>query len=145
MPKCPNCNFVFKSKAKLCIGNIASTLSKKIKKRYHRYAEQLKYFLKTKLTNDCFSTSDIINFFSTSDIINFYGLKNKTEGDVFRLICDSFVCNGVLTKVKFSTKGHIYQKNYLITECPNCVINDKGLFCTFNWKNAKEVDVDGVE
>ena len=141
MPICPSCKYLWKNQAKVCPNNNARGSSKRLGNRYAKYKKNLIIYLNTILP---------MTKFSTTKIIQHFGLTNHTEGDAYRLICDGFVCRGVLTKVRFSTKGHIYMKNENVDPCSHSFMGEnkdgkEKPGCLFDWKLAKEVDVDEVD
>jgi len=141
MPTCPLCEHSWKNKAKICPDKIASTSSKRMKRRYFTYRENTLSYIDSIKEGDKFSTSKIINF---------HNVNGHTEGDVYRIVCDALVCRGVLSKTKFSTKGHTYMKNKMIRPCEYCEegVDKKGIkqiACSYDWKQAKEIEVEEVK
>ncbi len=108
-PKC-KCKFDFENTIRICNKDVATNRAKEIKSFYKKVSDSKKRTFNKVLTyvnNDWVIDSQK----TTQDILYNLGLDEYTKGDFLRVILDSMVCTGLITKEFMrGKKGHKYTK-----------------------------------
>lgn len=144
--KCENCGHYVKQKriARVC-SNLVAYGKKNEGKRSSKKVPDKKKEVFNEIRNFCIENRGLQLKVNTTFFLNKLGIEGFSEGDTLRIILDKLVCEGILSKIKFSNRGHTYVINNNFNKCEFYIEGDIFPVCVASKSEFKPLDLEKEE